>query len=121
MDNPILSNFEVRVTRDFSSSESPSSSYSLSLVSKHSATKVTASTSTSPVSESYFTIRLRPMFGQQWNQTPTKPHFSTSILNSVSSWKSTAGILNMPLSSYSNNKHNHLEIRDFISYVIYKC
>jgi len=53
VDNVILSNVEVRATRDFFSFEGPFPSYSLSLVSKH-ATKVAASTSAPLVSEFQF-------------------------------------------------------------------
>jgi len=102
VDDPILSKFEVMVTRDFASSDGPFPSYPLSLVSKRAA-KAAASTSTTPVPPPHSTTSPIPMFGQQRNPTPTKPQTSaTSTPNSVSSWGSTPGTPDTPSPSYSN-------------------
>lgn len=101
VDDPILSNFESKVTEDFASPQGPYPSYPLSMVSKRAA-KAASSASSTPVPEPHSTTSPIPMFGQQRNPTPTKPHSSaTSTPNSVSSW-GTPGSPDTPSPSYSN-------------------
>jgi hypothetical protein len=97
VDNPILSNFEDMVIRDFSSPEGPYPSYPLTLVSKRAA-KAATSTSATPVPEPHPTTSPIPMFGQQRNPTPAK---QPATPNSTSS-RGTPGTPDTPSSSYSN-------------------
>jgi hypothetical protein len=102
VDDPILSNFEAKVTRDFTSPHGPYPSYPLSMVSKRAA-KAAVSTSTTPIPEPHDTTSPIPMFGQQRNPTPTKPPNSATLTrNSASSWGSTPGTPDTPSPSYSN-------------------
>ncbi|KAJ7072651.1 hypothetical protein C8F01DRAFT_1104805 [Mycena amicta] len=73
VDNPILSNFEAMVQRDFPpNSQGPYPTYSLHMVSKRAA-KAAASASNTPIPEPNSTTSPIPSFGQQQRQaTPTK-------------------------------------------------
>jgi hypothetical protein len=73
VDNPILSNFEAMVQRDFPpNSKGPYPTYSLHMVSKRAA-KAAASASNTPIPEPNSTTSPIPSFGQQRQATPTKP------------------------------------------------
>ncbi|KAJ7287223.1 hypothetical protein C8J57DRAFT_579840 [Mycena rebaudengoi] len=72
VDNPILSNFEQMVRRDFApNARTPYPTYSLHMVSKRAA-KAAASTSATPIPEPNSTTSPIPAFGQQRQATPTK-------------------------------------------------
>jgi len=74
VDNPILSNFEAMVQRDFPpNSKGPYPIYSLHMVSKRAA-KAAASTSATPIPEPNSTTSPIPAFGQQRQPTPTKAY-----------------------------------------------
>ncbi|KAK7057548.1 alternative cyclin Pcl12 [Favolaschia claudopus] len=74
VDNPILSNFETMVQRDFPpGSKGPYPTYSLHMVSKRAA-KAAASASATPIPEPNSTTSPIPSFGQQRQATPTKSH-----------------------------------------------
>nr|GAT57840.1 alternative cyclin Pcl12 [Mycena chlorophos] len=75
VDNPILSNFEAMVRRDFPpDSKGPYPTYSLHMVSKRAA-KAAASASNTPIPEPNSTTSPIPAFGQPQRQaTPTKPY-----------------------------------------------
>ncbi|KAF7321529.1 Alternative cyclin Pcl12 [Mycena kentingensis (nom. inval.)] len=74
VDNPILSNFEAMVQRDFPpNSKGPYPTYSLHQVSKRVA-KAAASASNTPIPEPNSTTSPIPAFGQQRQATPTKPY-----------------------------------------------
>jgi hypothetical protein len=104
VDNPILSNFEKVVLRDFGPPHGPYPSYPLSMVSKRAA-KAAASASATPVPEPNSTTSPIPMFGQQRHPTPLKPQqpSATSSPTSVSSWGSAPNTPETPSPSYSNS------------------
>ncbi|KAJ7502950.1 hypothetical protein B0H11DRAFT_1987142 [Mycena galericulata] len=74
VDNPILSNFETMIQRDFApNAKGPYPTYSLHMVSKRAA-KAAASTSATPIPEPNSTTSPIPAFGQQRQATPTKAY-----------------------------------------------
>lgn len=100
VDNPILSEFENRIRRDFYASTGPYPNYPLAMVSKR-ARKAAASTSATPIPEPSATTNAIPMFGQR-QSTPAKLQTPPpSTMSSSSSGTPTSP--DTPSPSYSNN------------------